>query len=65
MAEPFIAGSYAEYTRLERMPVIDPSNGEEVDTVPASGANEVDQAVGSAYEAFPAWRDTPAAKRGE
>ena len=65
MAEPFIVGSYAEYTRLERMPVVDPSTGEEVDTVPASGANEVDQAVRSAYEAFPAWRDTPAAKRGE
>jgi acyl-CoA reductase-like NAD-dependent aldehyde dehydrogenase len=65
MAEPFIAGSYAEFSRLERMPVIDPSSGEEVDTVPASGADEVDQAVRSAYEAFPAWRDTPAAKRGE
>ncbi len=47
------------------MSIIDPSNGEEVDTVPASGAADVDRAVGSAYEAFPAWRDIPAAKRGE
>src|SRR5215212_6899021 len=65
MAEPFIAGSYAEFSHLERIPIVDPSNAEEVDTVPASGAGEVDQAVRSAYEALPAWRDTPAAKRGE
>jgi acyl-CoA reductase-like NAD-dependent aldehyde dehydrogenase len=65
MAEPFIHGNYAEFSRLDRMPVVDPSNGEEVDTVPACGPDEVDQAVRSAYQAFPAWRETPAAKRGE
>ncbi|HEX2728128.1 MAG TPA: aldehyde dehydrogenase family protein [Rubrobacteraceae bacterium] len=65
MANPFINGSYAEFSQLDRMPVVDPATGEEVDTVPAGGATEVDQAVRSAYEAFPAWRDTPAAKRGE
>ena len=47
------------------MSIIDPSNKEEVDTVPASGAADVDRAVGSAHDAFPAWRDVPAAKRGE
>lgn len=65
MAEPFIAGAYAEFRQLDRMPIVDPASGEEVDTVPAGGAEEVDQAVRSAYEAFPAWRDTPASKRGE
>ncbi len=65
MAEPFIDGAYAEFSRLDRIHIVDPSNGDEVDTVPAGGADEVDQAVGSAYEAFPAWRDTPASKRGE
>lgn len=65
MAAPFINGNYAEFSGLDRMPVVDPANGEEVDTVPAGGASEVDQAVRSAHEAFPAWRDTPAAKRGE
>ncbi|QIN80751.1 aldehyde dehydrogenase family protein [Rubrobacter marinus] len=45
--------------------MVDPAIGEEVGSVPAGGAGEVDQAVRSAYEAFPAWRDTPAAKRGE
>src|SRR5215203_6063209 len=65
MAESFIDGGYAEFSRLDRMTIVDPSNGEEVDTVPSSGTEEVDQAVRSAYEAFPAWRGTPAAKRGE
>ena len=65
MAEPFINGGYAEFPWLDRMSIVDPANGEEIDTVPASGAAEVDQAVRSAYEAFPAWRDTPASKRGE
>src|SRR5215212_9248747 len=65
MAQAFIHGGYTDLSGVERMSIIDPSNGEEVDTVPASGAADVDRAVGSAYEAFPAWRDIPAAKRGE
>lgn len=65
MAEPFIDGGYAEFSGLDRLTIVDPSNGEEVGSVPASGAAEVDQAVQSARGAFPAWRDTPAAKRGE
>ncbi|HEX4992798.1 MAG TPA: aldehyde dehydrogenase family protein [Rubrobacteraceae bacterium] len=65
MAEPFIDGGYAAFSWLDRMTIVDPADGSEVDTVPSSGAAEVDRAVRSAYEAFPAWRDTPAAKRGE
>src|ERR671913_1301809 len=65
MAQAFIQGGYTDLSGVERMSIIDPSNGEEVDTVPASGKAEVDRAVGSADEAFPAWRDIPAAKRGE
>jgi acyl-CoA reductase-like NAD-dependent aldehyde dehydrogenase len=65
MAQAFIHGGYTDLPGVELMSIIDPSNGEEVDTVPASGTAEVDRAVGSAYEAFPAWRDIPAAKRGE
>ena len=64
MAEVFINGEQVELSRLERMTIIDPANGEEVGSVPAGGAAEVDRAVRGAYEAFPAWRDTPAAKRG-
>ncbi|MGQ0548447.1 MAG: aldehyde dehydrogenase family protein, partial [Armatimonadota bacterium] len=42
-----------------------PATGEPVDDVPRGGAAEVDQAVQAAYRAFPAWRDLPAARRGE
>jgi acyl-CoA reductase-like NAD-dependent aldehyde dehydrogenase len=65
MAEVFIAGEYVDHPHLERLPITNPANGEEVDTVPLAGTAEVDEAVRSAYEAFPAWRDTPASKRGE
>ncbi len=65
MAEVFINGEHVELSRLDRMTIVDPANGEEVGSVPASGAAEVDQAVRGAYDAFPAWRDTPASKRGE
>jgi acyl-CoA reductase-like NAD-dependent aldehyde dehydrogenase len=65
MAQAFIHGGYTDLSGVERMSIIDPSNGEEVDTVPASGAADVDRAVVSAYEMFPTWRDIPAAQRGE
>jgi acyl-CoA reductase-like NAD-dependent aldehyde dehydrogenase len=65
MAEPFINGGYVEFSGLDRMTIVDPANGDEVGDVPASGAGEVDQAIRGAHDAFPAWRDTPASKRGE
>ena len=65
MAEPFIDGGYVEFSGLDRMAIIDPSDDEEVGSAPASGSAEVDHAVQSARAAFPAWRDTPAAKRGQ
>lgn len=65
MAEPFIGGGYASFSGLDRMPVENPATGEQVDTVPACGTAEVDEAVRSACEAFPAWSDAPASKRGE
>ncbi|WP_207890516.1 aldehyde dehydrogenase family protein [Rubrobacter taiwanensis] len=64
MAEMFIGGRYIE-AGVERISVVNPATGEEVDTVPAAGAEEVDAAVGSAYEAFAGWRDLPASRRGE
>jgi acyl-CoA reductase-like NAD-dependent aldehyde dehydrogenase len=64
MAEPFIGGGYAGFSGIDRMSIVDPASGREVDTVPASGPEEVDAAVGNAHEAFTGWRDTPAARRG-
>ena len=65
MAEPFIDGASVEFSGLDRMTIVDPSDGEEVGSVPAGEGAEVDQAVQSASAAFPVWRDMPAAKRGE
>jgi acyl-CoA reductase-like NAD-dependent aldehyde dehydrogenase len=49
MAEPFIDGGYAAFSWLDRMTIVDPADGSEVDTVPSSGTAEVDRAVRSAY----------------
>ena len=42
-----------------------PATGEEVGRVPRGGADDAAEAVARAAEAFPAWWETPAAKRGE
>ena len=65
MAEPFIGGAYVEFPKRERLRIANPATGDVVDTVPRVGPDEVDAAVQAAYKAFPAWRETPAAKRGE
>ncbi|MGQ0568849.1 MAG: aldehyde dehydrogenase family protein [Armatimonadota bacterium] len=65
MAEMFIGGTYVEFPNAERFRIANPANGEAVGTVPRAGPDEVDMAVQAAYNAFLAWRDTPAARRGE
>jgi acyl-CoA reductase-like NAD-dependent aldehyde dehydrogenase len=42
-----------------------PATGEEVGRVPRHGADEAAEAVARAASAFPAWWETPAARRGE
>ena len=44
--------------------VRNPASGEEVGRVPQTGPAEAGEAVARAREAFPAWWQTPAAKRG-
>ncbi len=46
-------------------PVFDPATGAETARVPLASAAEVDAAVRAAAAAFPAWRDTPLARRAE
>jgi acyl-CoA reductase-like NAD-dependent aldehyde dehydrogenase len=65
MAEMFIDGEYVAFSRLDRMAITNPANGAEVDSVPRGGPEQVDAAVRSAADAFPAWWATPAARRGE
>ncbi|MDQ7849531.1 MAG: aldehyde dehydrogenase family protein [Armatimonadota bacterium] len=65
MAEMFIDGQSVSFAGLDRLAVTNPASGEVIDTVPRGGSSEVDAAVNAAATAFPAWRDLPAARRGE
>jgi betaine-aldehyde dehydrogenase len=59
----FIGGQWTDLSYDNRADIIDPSTGEVFATAPVSGAREVDAAMASASEAFPAWRDaTPAVR---
>lgn len=49
----FINGQWQ--TTGEDMPVIDPATGEAITSVSAAQGSDVDQAIGAAHAAFPAW----------
>jgi malonate-semialdehyde dehydrogenase (acetylating)/methylmalonate-semialdehyde dehydrogenase len=59
----FIAGAWREIHGTGTSPVFNPSRGTTIAEVPMCGADVVDEAVQAAADAFPAWRDTPAAER--
>jgi malonate-semialdehyde dehydrogenase (acetylating)/methylmalonate-semialdehyde dehydrogenase len=59
----YIEGSWRESAATERIPVINPATGEELDRTPLSPAAEVDQAARAASHAFQAWRRTPVTER--
>ncbi len=65
MAEMFISGVSVKFPKAERILIANPATGETVETVPRAGPDEVDAAVQAAGKAYPAWRQTPAARRGE
>ena len=44
-------------------PVVDPATGQQYDTAPVAGREDLDAAFGAAAAAFPGWRDTPPAER--
>ena len=59
----FIAGEWREISGVEKSPVFNPSRGEVIAEVPLCTKEHVDEAVESAADAFPAWRDTPPVER--
>ncbi len=63
--KPFINGQFIESKTNKYMPVYDPSTGEIIAETPCCTAGEVASAVAAAKAAFPAWADTPCAKRVE
>ncbi|MCH9030704.1 MAG: aldehyde dehydrogenase family protein [candidate division Zixibacteria bacterium] len=59
----FIGGKWQN--GADTLETINPATGEVITTFAEAGSREVDSAVKAAREAFPAWRDTPPAKRGK
>jgi acyl-CoA reductase-like NAD-dependent aldehyde dehydrogenase len=60
-----IGGDWVPARGGETITVINPANGEALATVPRGGAEDVQDAVTAAAEAFPAWRDTSPTVRGQ
>lgn len=58
-----IGGEWIVADASDASPVFNPALGEVIAEVPLAGAALVDRAAQAASEAFPAWRDTPAADR--
>ena len=63
--KPFINGTFVESEAARYMPVYNPSTGEVIAETPCCTAQEVASAVEAAKAAFPAWSNTPCAKRVE
>jgi aldehyde dehydrogenase (NAD+) len=61
----FIGGEWVESRSGETFESFNPATEELVSPVTRSGANDVQAAVAAAKKAYPAWRLTPAPRRGE
>lgn len=59
----FIDGKYVAATDGQTMPVIDPTTGQEFNSVPLGGVVDADQAIKSSAQAFVAWKQTPMSER--
>src|SRR5271167_3038478 len=59
----FIDGEWVGATKTIKN--INPATGESLGDVVVSGTKEAEQAIAAAKRAFPAWRRTPAPRRGE
>ncbi|WP_374764441.1 CoA-acylating methylmalonate-semialdehyde dehydrogenase [Yunchengibacter salinarum] len=58
-----IAGTPTSGTGIGTTPVFNPATGEQSAEAVTGGTEDVNAAVAAAAEAFPAWADTPAARR--
>lgn len=58
-----VGGVWKESKTEKYMSCFDPSTGAVIAYAPQCTAEEVEEAIGEAVKAFPAWRDTPITKR--
>ncbi len=63
--KPFINGEFVESKTDSYSDAFNPSTGEIIAKVPLCTTNEVELAIKSAKEAYPAWTNTPVSKRAE
>jgi len=61
----YVAGQWIAPEHSEGLDVENPSTGETIGRVPLSTVDEIDRAVAAANDAFPAWSNTPVARRCE
>ncbi|MCI4329974.1 MAG: aldehyde dehydrogenase family protein, partial [Thermoplasmata archaeon] len=61
----FIDGKWESPAGSSRFVTRNPATCEELGSFVSGRAEDADRAVEAASRAFPAWRDTPAPKRGE
>ncbi len=61
----FLGGAWVPATGRDAIAVINPATEEQIDSVPAGRAEDVDRAVAAARAAFPGWAATPAAARAQ
>ncbi len=61
----FVDGRWSAPPGARRFETRNPANGESMGSFVSGTPEDVRAAVGAAAKAFPAWRDTPAPKRGE
>jgi alpha-ketoglutaric semialdehyde dehydrogenase len=61
----FIGGKWVTPKGIQRFSTWNPANGEELASFVAGRPEDVTTAVDAAAQAYPAWRATPAPKRGE
>lgn len=59
----FINGQWQEEKNGKRVPLYNPSTGEEIGSVPISSPATAEEAIATAYAAYKPWRNTPIAKR--
>ena len=59
----FAGGEWRESKTAKYMPCYDPSTGAVIAYAPQCTADEVEEAIRAAVEAFPAWANTPVGKR--
>ncbi len=61
----FVGGAWADSVSSETMDVVNPATGETIARVPASSAEDVDNAVQAAKNALPEWLDATPGERAE